>query len=491
MLTAVAGTCFTLEYTYPGRWLTRRNLVLLGIPPLLAILLTLVNDAHLIWRELPVGPDGTVAARYAPLGVLLLACGWGLIVINAAALVWLFVRSPPHRWPAAIIMFGQLAARAVFLLEIARVPTPVLLDPAALSVVLAFSGYAIALFGFRILDPLPAARQTVIEQMHAGVAVFDARWQVVSLNPAAQRILGLREGAARGKTWQQVMPAGRLPPSLTDASRQPAGSETELPEMILENDAVPRHYAPALAELRDFRGLLMGRVLTLRDVTEQRRAQAQILEQQRASAMLQERERLARELHDELGQVLAYVTVQARAARDQVDRDHKETAHEYLTQLITAAQDAHCDVREYISGAKLTSDPDFDLLLALEQYLRRFAANNGISAELTVPPGLRSDAFDPVVRVQLLRIIQEALTNARKHASAEHVTVRFEPAGSRAKVMIRDDGIGFEPEPDNGDGGHFGLGFMRERAREMGGAFTIVSGPGRGTQVIVEAPLRG
>jgi hypothetical protein len=64
------------------------------------------------------------------------------------------------------------------------------------------------------------------------------------------------------------MPPGKLPPTLTDDSMQPASTETEFPEMTLGNDASARHCAPALTELRDFRGLLMGRLLMLRDVTE-------------------------------------------------------------------------------------------------------------------------------------------------------------------------------------------------------------------------------
>jgi PAS domain S-box-containing protein len=395
-----------------------------------------VNDARLIWLGLPVGPDGAVQAVYAPLGLVLLASGWGLILINTAALGWLFIRSPQHRWPAAIILAGQWVARGIFLLEVARVPTPALLDPAALSVMAAWSGYAIALFGFRIFDPLPAARQTVIEQMHAGVVVFDVAWRVVSLNPAAQEILGISESVARGKTWQQMAPPGGWLPALPDDSTQPAGAEIELPQVTLRTGAAARHYAPALSELRDFRGLVIGRLLILRDVTEQRRAQAQILEQQRAAAMLQERERLARELHDELGQVLAYVAVQARAARDLVDRDQPAAAHDYLTQLLAVAQDTHAEVREFIAGAGLVSDPAFHLLPALERYLRRYGANHGVRAELHVDPGFPVAALDPVVEVQLLRIIEEALTNARKHGSPSCVEVRFGGAHQRAQARL-------------------------------------------------------
>jgi PAS domain-containing protein len=83
------------------------------------------------------------------------------------------------------------------------------------------TAYVIATFGFHILDPLPAARQTVIEQMHAGMVVFDAKWQVVSLNPAAERITGIRADAGRGKTWQQLRAQGALLPTLPDDSTQP------------------------------------------------------------------------------------------------------------------------------------------------------------------------------------------------------------------------------------------------------------------------------
>ena len=84
------------------------------------------------------------------------------------------------------------------------------------------------MFGFHILDPLPAARRTVIEQMHDGMVVFDARCHVVSLNPAAERILGIRTGAAHGKTWQQLAPQTPLP-TLPDGA-QPASRPQSSPK---------------------------------------------------------------------------------------------------------------------------------------------------------------------------------------------------------------------------------------------------------------------
>ena len=174
--------------------------------------------------------------------------------------------------------------------------------------------------GFRIFDPLPAALAAALEQMHVGVVVFDAHWRVLSLNSAAEKVLGIAEHAARGRTWQQVTPPGVVLPNLPDAgvavsSAHLAGLAAELPELTIELDAEARHFEPVLTELRDFRGLSHGPPAPAAYVTEQRRAQAQIVQQQRSLAVLEERERLARELHDSLGQALGAVDLQANSAR--------------------------------------------------------------------------------------------------------------------------------------------------------------------------------
>ncbi len=99
-----------------------------------------------------------------------------------------------------------------------------------------------------------------------------------------------------------------------------------------------RHYAPALSTLRDFRGLLMGYLLMLRDVTDQKRAQAQLLAQRWAQATLQEREQLAHELHDGLSQDLAFLNVQAQAAELCLRTGQVETARTSLARLAEVAR---------------------------------------------------------------------------------------------------------------------------------------------------------
>jgi signal transduction histidine kinase len=207
--------------------------------------------------------------------------------------------------------------------------------------------------------------------------------------------------------------------------------------------------------------------------------------------MLQERDRVARELHDSLGQVLGYVKMQAQAARGLLARDQQEEADRYLVQLVTVVQEAHADVRAYILEARSDIAVEAGFCATLTQYLRRFSEIYGLATELTVAADVVDDTLEPMVAVQLLRIIQEALTNARKHAGAQHVHVNLSQTANTLTASVQDDGAGFDPVSLEADSGQtFGLSVMRERAAEIGGSLHIDSASGAGTQVVICVPLR-
>ncbi len=483
--TATAMACFALEYAYPGRWLTRRNLILLALPPFVLMLLLITTDAQFMWRRLEVAPDGAIVRRFAAAGTLLVAYGVSLGLVNVAAFLWLFIRSPQHRWPAALMLFGDLAGRSVYSLYALGAVRPsslTVLDSFIAATLLNWLAYAIALFGFRILDPLPAARRTAMEQMREGMVVFDADWRVVRLNPAAATILGASTDRTRGKALWAILP------TLSDSVARRTEAETSPLEISLGTGPAARSYTLSSSPLKDFRGLLMGHVLLLRDVTEQQRAGVALLEQQRVLAALREREQMARELHDGLGQVLGYVKLQTQAARSLLAQERKVEADNCLAQLASVAQDAHADVRDTIFQMSAASPLELGFRAALQQYLERFSQNYQIRTELEMPPELTDSRFEPAVGMQLLRIIQEALANARKHAHASQVRISLAARAGTAEVTITDDGQGFDP--DQADGGGFGLRFMRERAADVGGRLQVRSAPGQGAQVVVEAPLR-
>jgi signal transduction histidine kinase len=205
---------------------------------------------------------------------------------------------------------------------------------------------------------------------------------------------------------------------------------------------------------------------------------------------LQERERLARELHDGIGQTFGYVSVQAQSALKYLHDGNNEKAESLIGRLVEVAKDAHADVRESILSLKTGSGREWSFIPALTDYMDRFQGNYGIRAELTLASGIDENTFDPAAGVQLLRAIQEALTNARKHSGATTLRVCVELVGAMAQISITDDGHGFDTSrlQHRGDG-HFGLIFMRERMAQIGGSLKIESAPGGGTALRLDAPI--
>lgn len=475
-----AATAFLLEYAQPGKWLTRRNIALLSVMPVLLVVVGLTADVHhLVWRSLVIG--NSVSDRYTPLGLVFIAYSLWLGLVNIAVMVWMFVRSRQHRWPAALIITAQIISRTTFALEaIYVINSDLPLDLLEISFV--FLTYAIVLFGFHFLDPVLLARQAAMEYLYIGMVVLDRDGRVKDLNLSAQRILMLPAARVKGRLFRELLPA------YSDMQRADAAAE-EI-ELSLGTGKRVRNYAVAASSLVDWRGIPVGRLLLLRDVTDQNKVQAQLLEQARALAVLQERDRVARELHDDLGQVLGYVKLQTQTARDHLARDQANAADNDLAQLAAVVQDVHADVREYILGARSGNHAETGFLPALEQFLRRFGDSNRIRTELIAPPELAEGVLEPMVEVQLLRIIQEALTNTRKHANATWVRVSIALLDERAQITVQDNGVGFDPaELANGEGQRFGLQFMRERASGIGGSVEIDTQPGAGTRAVIFVPL--
>ena len=204
-------------------------------------------------------------------------------------------------------------------------------------------------------------------------------------------------------------------------------------------------------------------------------------------AILTERERLAREMHDGLAQVLGYVNTKAQAVKELLRSGRVEEAVRNMEQLETAAQETSDDVREAILA--LGSDGrKRPLLDSLREYVARFSELSGLPVDFRVEG--EPQRFNPAAEVQLLRIVQEALANVRKHARARSVrmTLAFQP--ERFRLVVEDDGRGFDPgHVVRGPWPHLGLQSMRERAASIGAHFQVDSAPGRGTRVTVEGPI--
>ncbi len=205
----------------------------------------------------------------------------------------------------------------------------------------------------------------------------------------------------------------------------------------------------------------------------------------RQRAIVEERERIARELHDGISQVLGYVNTKAMAVRMLLQKERWTDADQQLLQLEEAARGLFMDVREAILGLRMSGRVDADLALTIRDYVERFnqLSDFHVQLDLSKPGELK---LDPETVLQLLRIVQEALTNARKYSLASVIEVRLHFNQDALQLEVRDNGIGFNPEAMMAkENGRFGLRTMQERAEEIGANIDIQSQPGVGTQVIV------
>ena len=387
---AAATTCFALDYASAGRWLTRRNLALVWTPAILGLLAIVITRGEVLGPA-RIAADGTVEREASGLSWIFLAYAIGLFVANTAAFLWLFARSPQHRWPVALVLAAQLAGRGAFAINFLSPDSPVPFDPVAGGTLLIYTVYAIALFGFRIFDPLPAARLAVLEQMHAGVVVFDAGWRVLSLNPAAARLLGIAAVSARGKGWDEVLPTGSLPPELLHESEPAGGESIDLPEMTQGSGDDAAHYAPNLSELRDFRGPLLGYLLLLRDVTASRAgADADCAAATRAGRAARSASAWRASCTTASARCSAAAHLQAKLGQASCSSQGQNAqADEMLAPLADTTLEAEADVRDYLLGRK---DHDVGRAPVLRQ---RFASTSCASAGSTTLPIELSRAAGP------------------------------------------------------------------------------------------------
>lgn len=208
------------------------------------------------------------------------------------------------------------------------------------------------------------------------------------------------------------------------------------------------------------------------------------------AAVLEERERISRELHDGLAQVLGYINTQTLAIRTLLDSGRVEAAGRSLASMEEASRRVNDDVREAILGLRTPSREG--LVANLRAYLRECGLMGGAALRLEAAPQAERLWLPASTELQLVRIVQEALSNVRKHAGARSALVSLRFEGEQLRVDVSDDGRGFDPEHAvPSDWPQFGLQTMQERAKAIGGFFEVRSRPGEGTTVGVRLALGG
>ena len=207
---------------------------------------------------------------------------------------------------------------------------------------------------------------------------------------------------------------------------------------------------------------------------------------QRETAVAEERSFIARELHDSIAQSLAFLKIQLGLLRNDIKSTDAARIDRTLGELDAGVHESLGDVRELLVHFRTRTNTE-DIAPALKTTLQKFEHQTGLATHLDIEGDGMPLPAD--VQVQVLHVVQEALSNVRKHAQAREVWVEVQQT-PQWRVEVRDDGCGFDPDGAGPDETHVGLRIMRERAHNIGATVEVASVPGSGTCVVLKLPER-
>lgn len=205
---------------------------------------------------------------------------------------------------------------------------------------------------------------------------------------------------------------------------------------------------------------------------------------ERETAVAQERALLAQELHDSIAQSLAFLKIQVQLLRDAMRREDAAAMNGIIGELEAGVRESYADVRELLVHFRTRTNEE-DIEPALRTTLSKFEHQTGMKVRLEIEG--HGVPLAPDVQVQVLHIIQEALSNVRKHAGAREVVLRVSRT-PHWRFEVRDDGLGFDAAVGHADETHVGLRIMQERAQRIAAVVRVDSSPGRGCAVTLDLP---
>jgi len=367
----------------------------------------------------------------------------------------------------------------------------------------------------KVLDSLETAhafRQAIIDGVAEPIMVIGTDYQVNLMNRAAREFSSDSADTSGPLLCYQISHPRGTP---CDGIEHPCPLE-QVRELGQAVTVVHEHYQ-ANGELRLVEivasplwaadGTFQGVIESMRDVTERKRAEQalqQYAERLRALAARlaelteAERQRLARELHDQVGQNLTALGINLNIVRMQLPEEATALVGSRLDDSLSLVEQTAARIRDVMADLRPPVLDDYGLLAALHWYGEQFARRTDIAIAV--------EGEEPVLRLAarvesaLFRIAQEALTNVAKHAQATQVTVTVEVDSETLRLVVADNGVGFDPstlreaalrtspthlaEPDGSRG--WGLLTMTERTEAVGGRCRTESAPGQGTRIIVE-----
>lgn len=332
--------------------------------------------------------------------------------------------------------------------------------------------------------------QSVSRSANDAIVTADSSGNIAQWNKGAERIFGYQETDVVGKPLTLLMPRRFREKHAEGIHRVLAGGESRLMGRPVELFGLRKNGTEFPLELSLAQWQIdEGRYFTgmIRDITERKAAEAEIAAHRRRLASFAseqnlaieaERKRLAREVHDQIGQVFTAIQLIIHSLRQDAYLPGQEAALKQALEIGIAT------TRRITSELRPPLLDDLGLASALEHLTTETLGSATLACEIDIEG---EDLLDSTQALTLFRIAQEAVTNVLRHADAKHVEIQGRRQGAHYLFAITDDGRGFSLAEERKDA--MGLIGMRERARLIGGACEITSGPPGGTSVNILLPL--
>lgn len=332
-------------------------------------------------------------------------------------------------------------------------------------------------FRDRLFDLRPLARDQVLESTDYGILILDTERRVVDANPSA----GVFLGKSQRELYLQPLNALLPFPVAFDLSVSSPFRHfwwTEHPPRALELVVEPLH---------DRYQFTLGYLAMIRDITAAKEAEEANLRQQALLAAARERETLARDLHDNLGQVLGYISLEAQGVERRLASSGDSESAAHLTRIAEGSREAHNQIRAYLQAIRGDERSRQPLCDALRLIAAQTEAIYGIHVRTMLPPQPEAANLPSIVRNAILNIVREALGNSARHSGVRQAHLRLYWDQETLNIEVDDDGVGFDPRSAQA-GRSYGLRIMRERSDEIGALLKIESEPGHGTRMVLRIP---
>lgn len=476
-----------LQFTGAKKWTNPKRILPLFIIPAIFIILVWTDQYHgLIRYGFSLDYSGSfpvIKKSYGPLYWIHPIYGYSIELIS----IILIARAAIHyksiyRRQAIALLVSPIISIVPSMLYVFKLSPVKNYD--ITPVFLGISGIvaAVGLFRYQLFAIAPVAREVAVDNMNIGMVVLDRNGIVADVNQCAKDQLGKEEKALIGVKADDAVSLLEI-----DLEDLQSGGQKEY-KVFSPVPEEERYYEVQLLPVFSKRNTQSGNVMLIRDVTDIRSARKFILDQSVQLAASNEREKLARDLHDNLGQILGFINLQAQGIRNELNHAETEKIYQDLTKLVDVTQQAHKEIREYIHAVRMPLASEENFIATIEENIELFVEQTGMAVSTDISGRNAWNKLENSQKQNIFNIFKEALNNIRKHAAnAEHVGISFHFNHGTLCAVVADDGNGFDMNTIKTNS--YGLKIMRERAAEIGATIEIQSQLGAGTRIRLSVPV--